>query len=238
MIKTVLLVLILGIASMVSASSASVEDIYAFPGQHIELKATTSGSGSYIYEWSVPLGATQLLEGSGAAAKNGPILRFDAPSTLGTYTINVQVSESSATGCVDMDSFTIKVIKCCPAFGPFCKSETVNSLCWYEDWNTCYPGTTVPYLVHASTLHYNWWVNTAITNSASFTGACFAPGSFAATPWLSPSGTGSSLNTVILKVTQTPQSYTGSPHTGDLELWTCTHTFNIYAAPDTEISVN
>jgi hypothetical protein len=87
---------------MVSASSASVEDIYAFPGQHIELKATTSGSGSYIYEWSVPLGAPQLLEGSGAAANNGPILRFDAPSTLGTYTINVQVSESSATGCVDM----------------------------------------------------------------------------------------------------------------------------------------
>ena len=239
MIKIVLKMLIIGIA-LIGPAFASTEvtcsqTIYAFPNQHIELRADTSGSGSYTYSWYESDQAWDGIKEAGEAAiKNQNIIKFDAPSTTGTYKIYVMVQEASASSCVDIDCYTIQVIKCCPNLGPYCESETGLSLCWYEK---CYTETNVPTLVHPTTLTYSWYVNKqpGVGVTADYTGPCFTP-TFTAAPWLSPATTGAVDNTVILQVTQIPQS--GSRHTVPILLYTCaSDSVQIYAAPDTQIGV-
>lgn len=210
------LISILAIIGPASATVACSKEIYAFPGQHIELQAATTGSNLEYYWWTDDVGWSVMEDGAAADLKAQKVV-FDAPDKEDTYTLKVLVSESSAKGCKAEDCVTIHVIKCCPDYTSFCESDEVT-LCWYDG---CYTSDTVPKLVHESTLIYNWYVNGAKT---PITGACITP-DFETSPWLSPSGTGFVTNSLVLEVTQ-------SAHKTTKVLYTCAaDSLDIYAAP-------
>jgi hypothetical protein len=219
MTKALYLIALISILAIIGPASATVacsKEIYAFPGQHIELQAATTGSNLEYYWWTDDAGWSVMENGVAANLRAQKVV-FDAPDTVADYTLKVLVSESSARGCFAEDCVTIHVIKCCPDYTSFCESDTV-SLCWYD---SCYTSKTVPTLVHATTLTYNWYVNGA---TDPITGTCITP-SFEASPWLSPSGTGFATNSLVLVVTQ-------SAHGTTKVLYTCAQDFlNIYAAP-------